>query len=159
MLRAKSSSHAPGMSAFTPASRHRLTYFQRLLCAKLGQSLTAARRFRQLRSVHREPAFPSVLCVTFLVFVRDCLSWSRRRVQIAKAAIAREYITQMVARLECGVLAVPVHSALSDINYRAPRSITTSSAGRGSDPRCRCKSRDTKCQFRKGFRHDDPISE
>jgi hypothetical protein len=55
--------------------------------------------------------------------VRDYLRRPRPRVQIAKAAITGEYVAQMVARLECGVLAVPVHTALPDINYRAPRGI------------------------------------
>jgi hypothetical protein len=54
---------------------------------------------------------------TFLILIRDDLGWSRPRVQIAKAAITGEYVTQTVARLECG----PVHTALSGINYRAPR--------------------------------------
>jgi hypothetical protein len=64
-----------------------------------------------------------------LIFVRDYLSRARPWVQIAKAAITGEYVTQVVARLECGVLAVPVHTALSDINYCAPRGIATRSAG------------------------------
>jgi hypothetical protein len=60
------------------------------------------------------------LRVALPVFVRDYLRWSGPRVQITKATIAGEYVTQMVARLKCGVLAVPVHSAYPDINYRAP---------------------------------------
>jgi hypothetical protein len=62
--------------------------------------------------------------------VGDYLRRSRPRVQIAKAAITGEYVTQMVARLECGVLAVPVHAALSGINYRALRGIAKGVAWR-----------------------------
>jgi hypothetical protein len=53
------------------------------------------------------------------VSVGDYLRRSRPRVQIAKAAITGEYVTQMVARLECAVLAVPVHGACSDVNQGA----------------------------------------
>jgi hypothetical protein len=68
--------------------------------------------------------------VSFLmIFVRDHLRRSWPRVQIAKAAITGEYVTQMVARLECGVLAVPVHGACPDVYYCAPRGIATRSAG------------------------------
>jgi hypothetical protein len=62
----------------------------------------------------------------------------------------------MVARLECGVLAVPVHTALTGINYRAPGGFARGMAGRSSEPSRRHKGRDTNCQFRRGFRHDDP---
>jgi len=72
-------------------------------------------------------------------FVRDCLRWSRPWVHIAKTLIAGEYVTQMVARLERGVLAVPVHSAGADGYHRTPGSIAISSAGRSSKRRCRCK--------------------
>src|SRR6516164_8017022 len=91
------------------------------------------------------------------MLVCDCLRRTRPRVHVAKAAIAGEYITQMVARLERGVLAVPVHSAYPDINYRAPRGIARSSAGRSSKQRRRCKSSATKYQFRKGFQHDEAL--
>jgi hypothetical protein len=77
--------------------------------------------------------------MSFLIFVRDYLRRSRPGVQIAKAAITGEYVTQMVARLECGVLAVPVHSARPDVYYCAPRSITTSSA-RSSPQACYCRN-------------------
>ena len=96
-----------------------------------------------------------VLRVTFRVFVGDYLRRFRRWVQIAKAAIAGEYITQMVARLECGVLAVPVHSARSDINYRAPGGIAKGMAWRSSKRRRRCKNSDTKREFRKAFQHNE----
>src|SRR5262249_51208800 len=56
-----------------------------------------------------------------------------------QAAIAGEYIAQMVARLECGVLAVPVHSARPDINYRAQGALPTSSA-RSSPQACYCRN-------------------
>src|SRR5215468_11139096 len=64
----------------------------------------------------------------------------RPRVQIAKAAITGEYVTQMVARLECGVLAVPVHSAGTDIYHRAPRGIAIGMAR--SSPQARYSSND-----------------
>ena len=51
--------------------------------------------------------------VSFLMLINNCVGRPRPGVQIAKAAITGEYITQMVARLECGVLAVPLHTALS----------------------------------------------
>ena len=95
--------------------------------------------------------------MAFRAFVGDYLRRSRRRVQIAKAAITGEYVTQMVARLERGVLAVPVHIALSGINYRAPRGIAKSLARRSSKRRRRRKSSDTKRQFRQGFQHNDPL--
>jgi hypothetical protein len=96
----------------------------------------------------------SVSRVSFLIFVRDYLRRSRPRVQIAKAAITGEYVTQMVARLECGVLAVPVHGALSDVNHRAPRGITISSAGRSPKRHRGGERSNAKCQFRNGFCHD-----
>jgi hypothetical protein len=95
--------------------------------------------------------------VEFLVFVGNYLGWSRPRVQIAKAAIAGEYITQMVARLECGVLAVPVHSTGANVYHRAPGRVTKSSAGRSSKRCRRGKSSDTKYQFRQDFQHDEPF--
>ena len=91
------------------------------------------------------------------MFVADYLRRSRRRVQIAKATIAGEYITQMVTRLKCGVLAVPVHSARSDINYRTPRGIAKGMAWRSSKRRCRCKSSDTKREFRNRFQHNEAL--
>ena len=63
------------------------------------------------------------------ISVGDYLRRSRPRVQIAKAAITGEYVAQMIARLECGVLAVPVHIAFSGIDYRAPRGIAIRLAG------------------------------
>jgi len=45
-----------------------------------------------------------------------------------KTLIAGEYVTQMVARLDRGVLAVPVHSAGADGYHRTPGSIAISSA-------------------------------
>src|SRR5262249_9640810 len=63
----------------------------------------------------------------------------------------------MVARLECGVLAVPVHSARSDINYRAPRGIAKGMAWRSSKRRCRCKSSDAKRKFREAFQHNGAL--
>jgi hypothetical protein len=62
----------------------------------------------------------------------------------------------MVARLECRVLAVPVHSALSDINYRAPRGIARSLAR--SSPQARYSSNDGDSsrqsrEFRRNHRH------
>ena len=63
----------------------------------------------------------------------------------------------MVARLERGVLAVPVHIALSGINYRAPRGIAKGIAWRSPERRRRCNSGDTKRQFRQGFQHNDPL--
>jgi hypothetical protein len=88
--------------------------------------------------------------------VRGGLRRSRPRVQIAKAAITGEYVTQMVARLECGVLAVPVDVAWRDFYYCTPGGIARGVAGRSSEPSRRHKGGDTNCQFRKGFRHDDP---
>ena len=112
--------------------------------------------FAVLGSV-RSVAHLLVLRVAFRVFVGDYLRRSRPRVQSAKAAITGEYVTQMVARLECGVLAVPVHSALSDTNLRAPRGIARGMAWRSSKRRRRCKSSDTKRQFRKGFQHNEAL--
>ena len=86
-------------------------------------------READIRIVRRNPAHWSVLRVAFPVFVRDYLRRSGPRVQIAKAAITGEYVTQMVARLECGVLAVPVHVAFSEAYDCAPGGITISSAG------------------------------
>jgi len=81
----------------------------------------------------------------------------RPRVQIAKAAITGEYITQMVARLECGVLAVPIHSAGANVYHRAPRSITTSPT-RTYPQACYCRndgdSSRQSCEFRRD--HRDP---
>ena len=73
-----------------------------------------------------------------------------------KTLIAGEYVTQMVARLDRGVLAVPVHSAGADGYHRTPGSIAISSAGRSSKRRCRCNSGNTKYQLRKCFQHDEP---
>jgi hypothetical protein len=115
---------------------------------RVTPSSSASRQFRisqlrQLGDIRLDPAHLLVLRVAFRVFVGDYLRRSHRRVQTAKAAIAGEYITQMVARLECGVLAIPVHSARSDINYRAPRGIARGMTWRSSKRR-RCKSSDTK---------------
>ena len=117
----------------------------------------AKNRLRQLGDVGRDPAHLLVLRVAFRVFVGDYRRRSRPRVQIAKAAIAGKYITQMVARLECGVLAVPVHSARSDINYRAPRGIAKGMAWRSSKRRRRCKSSDTKREVREAFQHNEAL--
>jgi hypothetical protein len=95
--------------------------------------------------------------MSFLMAIGDYLRRSRPRVQIAEAAITGEYVTQMVADLECGVLAVPVHIALSGIYYRAPRGIAKGMAWRSSKRRRRCKSSDTKRQFRQGFQHNEPL--
>src|SRR5262249_54207256 len=114
---------------------------------------------RQLGDIRRNPAHLLVLRVAFRVFVGNYLRQSRRRVQIAKAAIAGENIAQMVARLECGVLAVPVHSARSDINDRAPRGIAKGMAWRSSKGRRRRKSSDTKRQLRKVFQHNEALLE
>src|SRR5215469_7707842 len=108
---------------------------------------------RQLGDVGRYSADSSVSLVAFLVSVGNYLRRSRPRVQIAKAAIAGEYVTQMVARLECGVLAVPVNTASAEVYHRAPRGIAIGMAWRSSKRRCRCKSSDTKRQFRNGFQH------
>jgi hypothetical protein len=110
----------------------------------------ALRPVRQLGDVRCDPAHLLVLRVAFRLFVGDYLRRSRPRVQIAKAAITGEYVAQMVARLECTVLAVPVHSALSDVNHRAPRGITISCAGRGPKRHRRGERSHAKCQFRKG---------
>jgi hypothetical protein len=109
-------------------------------------------QLRQLGDVRCNPAHLSVLRVAFLVFVRNYPRRSRPRVQIAKAAITGEYVTQMVARLECGVLAVPVHGACPDVNHSAPRGIAISSAGRSPKRHRRGERSNAKCQFRKG--HD-----
>jgi hypothetical protein len=111
-------------------------------------------KIRELGDIRRDQTRLSVSRVSFLIFVRDCLRRSRPRVQIAKAAITGEYVTQMVARLECAVLAVPVHGSLSDINYRAPGGITISSAGRSPKRHRGGEHSNAKCQFRKGFFHD-----
>ena len=63
----------------------------------------------------------------------------------------------MVARLECGVLAVPINGACPDVNHRAPRGIAIGMAWRSSKRRRRRKSSDTKRQFRKGFQHNEPL--
>ena len=62
----------------------------------------------ELGDIRRDQTHLSVSRVSILIFVRDYLRRSRPRVQIAKAAITGEYVAQMVARLECAVLAVPV---------------------------------------------------
>ena len=85
------------------------------------------------------------------MFVCDCLKRTRPRVQIAKSAITCDHVRNTF--LHSAVLTVPVHVAL-EVHYSAPGGVTISLAGRGSEPGCRCKSSDTKCQFRKGFRHD-----
>src|SRR5215472_14092074 len=90
-------------------------------------------------------------------FVRDCLRWSPPWVHIAKTLIAGEYVTQMVARLERGVLAVPVHSAGADVYHRTPGSIARSLAGRSPERRPRCKSSEAKHQFQRAFRHDESL--
>src|SRR5271166_2488030 len=84
-----------------------------------------------------------------LIFVRDHLRRSRPRVQIAKAAITGEHVRD--AFFHRAVLAVPVHSTCPDVYYCAPRGIAKSLARRSSKRRRRCKSSDTKHQFRKGF--------
>ena len=90
-------------------------------------------------------------------FVRDYLSRARPWVQIAKAAITSDHVRD--AFFYRAVLAVPVHSTCPDVYYCAPRGITKSLARRSSKRRCRSKSSDTKCQFRKGFQHDEPSSD
>ena len=114
----------------------------------LGDDLTGAIAPAAWRYSPRSFALLSVLRVAFPVFVRNYLRWSRPRVQIAKAAITGEYVTILVTCLECFVLAVPVHVAFSKADDCAPGGITISSAGRASEPRCRRKSSNTKCQFR-----------
>jgi hypothetical protein len=95
----------------------------------------------------------SVRRVPFLMSVRDYLSRSGPRVQITKTTITAEYVTQMVARLECGVLAVPVDGASADVYHGAPGGIARGMAWRSSKP-CRYQKRgDTNCE---GFCHDDP---
>jgi hypothetical protein len=98
----------------------------------------------------------SVSRVSFSRFVRDCLRRARPRVQIAEAPVASEDVTQMVARLECGILAVPVHGAGPDINHRAPRGITISSARRGPKRHRRGERSTAQCQFQKGLCHTVP---
>jgi hypothetical protein len=94
--------------------------------------LDLPKKLRQLDMLAAILRACQLLRVAFRVFVGDYLRWSRPRVQIAKAAITGEYVTQMVARLECAVLAVPVRSALVDINDRAPRGIAKGMAWRSS---------------------------
>jgi len=93
-----------------------------------------------------------VFRVSFLVLVCDSIRWTRPRVQIAKAAIAGDYVRD--AFFYSAVLAVPVHVSL-EAYYCAPRGITISPAGRRSEPCCRRKGSDTNRLFRKGFRHVD----
>jgi hypothetical protein len=128
---------------FTPESRHQISFHARSIVWQLGD-------------VRRDPPRLSVSRVSFLIFVRDYLRRSGPRVQIAKAAITGEYVTQMVARLECAVLAIPVHSACPDVNHRAPRGITISSARRGPKRHRRGERSTAQCQFRKGFCHTVP---
>src|SRR6516165_2912321 len=106
-----------------------------------------------LAIIRRHPAHLSVLRVTFLVFVRDYLRWSRPWIHVAKATISQRV---RIARCERAVLAVPVHVAFSKAFHRAPGSIAKSTAGRSSKRRRRCKSSDTKRQFCKGFQHNEP---
>ena len=89
--------------------------------------------------------------MTFLVFVRDYLRWARPWVHVAKAAISQPV---RIARLKSAVLAVPVRLTFA-VYYCAPGSIAKSSAGRSSKRCRRCKSSDTKYQFRRGFQHDE----
>ena len=102
----------------------------------------------------RSAAHLLVLRVAFRVSVGDYLRWSRPRVQITKAAITGEYVTQMVARLECRVLAVQVRTAPSDTNLGAPRGIAISSAGRSPKRHRPGECSNAKCQFRKDFCHE-----
>ena len=95
----------------------------------------------------------SVLLVALPEFVGDYLGWSRPRVQIAKTAITCNDIR--IGRLESAILAVPV-SIFSDAIDCAPGGIAISSAGCSSKRRRRCKSSDTKYQFRECFQHDEP---
>jgi hypothetical protein len=103
-----------------------------------------------------DPPRLSVSRVSFLVFVTDYLRRPRPRVPLAKAAVTGEDVTQMVARLECAVLAIPVHSARPDANHRAPRCITISSARRDPKRHRRGERSNAQCQFRKGFCHTVP---
>jgi hypothetical protein len=94
--------------------------------------------------------------VSFLMFVCDYPRRTRPWVQIAKPAITGEHVRD--AFFYRAVLAVPVHGACPDVYYCAPRGIAKSFAWRSSKRRCRCKSSDTKCQFRKGFLRDESSS-
>src|SRR5215469_13773751 len=83
------------------------------------------KRSGSLAIIRRHPAHLSVLRVTFLVFVRDYLRWSRPWIHVAKATISQRV---RIARCECTVLAVPVHFSFS-VDYRAPGGVAKSSAG------------------------------
>ena len=89
------------------------------------------------------------------MLVNDCVGRPRPWVQIAKAAIASNYIRN--ALFDRTVLAVPV-SISSDAIDCAPGGIAISSAGRSSEPCCRHSSSQTNYQLRKGFCHDDASS-
>ncbi len=97
------------------------TYWQRSTVA-----IAATSRLR-----HPPPRFATgsliLSRVSSLMFIGDCLGRTRPRVQIAKAAIARDHVRD--AFFHCTVLAVPVDVSL-EIYYCAPGGITISSAGR-----------------------------
>ena len=89
--------------------------------------------------------------VSSLMFIGDCRSRTRPRVQIAKSAITRDHVRN--AFLHSTVLAVPVHVSF-EVYYCAPGGVTISSTGRSSEPRYRHSRSETNCQFHKGFCHD-----
>ena len=62
--------------------------------------MSSVHQLRRLGDVRRDSAHLSVSLVAFLVSVGNYLRRSRPRVQIAKAAIASEYVTQSGAEEE-----------------------------------------------------------
>jgi len=112
--------------------------------------------FGQFSDIRRDLTHLSV-GAAFLVFVGDYQRRSRRRVRIAKAAIARQNIASVVAVFERAILAVPIHTSPTYRDLRAPWGVAISSAGRSSKQRRRCKSSATKCQFRKDFQHNEAL--